>query len=165
MPQHRETASSISVGDLLRECAAGRSTRHRAEPRTSDRVKLAASAAVAAGTLVGAAAQLAHAAPVTPDDHKVNSADDIVLKSAAPAAETLEQAAPARRVPLEYVATTPQPTPVATPTAPFGLRNLPPDVAGPLAHAEQVIKGLRLPAPYLANKGVVLQARSWGSGR
>lgn len=143
MPQHRETSSSISVRDLLGDGIAGRSTRHRAEPRTGDRVKLAATAAVATGALVGTAAQLAQAAPLLPmpGGHASNSADTIELKSAAGPDETVKQAAPAARVPLEKATA----APVAAPAdpAPFGLRNLPPNVADPLAHAEQVIKGLQ----------------------
>src|SRR6266567_491482 len=100
MPQHRETSSSISVRDLLGDGIAGRSTRHRAEPRTGDRVRLAATAAVATGALVGTAAQLAQAAPLLPGGHASNNADTIAMKSAAGPAETAEQAAPAR-VPLE----------------------------------------------------------------
>ena len=103
MPQHRETSSSISVRDLLGDGIAGRSTRHRAEPRTGDRVKLAATAAVATGALVGTAAQLAQAAPLLPmpGGHASNSADTIELKSAAGPDETVKQAAPAARVPLK----------------------------------------------------------------
>ncbi|MGF6887138.1 murein DD-endopeptidase MepM/ murein hydrolase activator NlpD [Nocardia sp. GAS34] len=144
MPQHRETSSSISVRDLLGDGIAGRSTRHRAEPRAGDRMRLAATAAVATGALVGTAAQLAHAAPLLPASGGSNNADTIALKTASGPAETAAQAAPAR-VPLEKSTAAPAAAPVdalADP-APFGLRNLPPDVAGPLSHAEQVIKGLQ----------------------
>jgi hypothetical protein len=171
LPQHRETSSSVSVRDLLAAGGAGRSTRHRAEPRTADRVKLAATAAVATGALVGGAAQLAQAAPLLPPlgGHTANSADNITLQSAGDPAETFEQAAPAR-VPLEKSTATPVATPVAAPAnpTPFGLRNLPPEVAGPLSQAEQVIKSLQqqaAPVAAPASRGVVLQAQPWGPGQ
>ncbi|MQY23062.1 hypothetical protein NRB20_61890 [Nocardia sp. RB20] len=169
MPQHRETSSSVSVRDLLGDGVASRSTRHRAEPR-HDRMRLAAGTAVATGALIAVAAPLAQAAPI-PGVHTANSADTIALKPAvAPAPEVAQVQA---GVPLE-VAPTPAAAPVAAPVpaaapAPFGLRNLPPEVAGPLSHAELVIKNLQqqevMPqAPYLAGKGVVLQTQSWGAG-
>ncbi|WP_067895373.1 M23 family metallopeptidase [Nocardia vaccinii] len=146
MPQHRETSSSVSVRDLLGDGVASRSTRHRAEPR-HDRMRLAAGTAVATGALIGVTAQFAQAAPL-PGVHTANSADTIALKPAvAPAAEATETPA---RVPLEAAAPTPAAAPVAAPApapaaalAPFGLQNLPPEVAGPLSQAEQVIKNLQ----------------------
>jgi murein DD-endopeptidase MepM/ murein hydrolase activator NlpD len=116
-------------------------------------MRLAATAAVATGALVGTAAQLAHAAPLqpAPGERTSNNTDTITLKTAFGPAETAEQAAPAR-LPLEKSTATPAAAPIDAPAAPapFGLRNLPPNVAGPLSHAEQVIKGLQqqaAPAP------------------
>lgn len=166
MPQHRETSSSVSVRDLLGDGVAGRSTRHRAEPR-HDRIRLAAGTAVAAGALIGASAQLAQAAPL-PGAHTADSADTIALEPAiAPAAQVTP--APAG-LPLEAATPAPQAAPIATPadpTAPFGLKNLPAEVAGPLAHAEQVIRNLQLQAApdSATGTGVVLQTRTWGSGQ
>ncbi|WP_280369608.1 M23 family metallopeptidase [Nocardia wallacei] len=126
-------------------CAA-RPNRHRAEPRTGDRMKLAASAAVAAGAIVGTAAQLANAAPLLPIGHESSNGDAIALDSVdEPAAEAKQAVA----APEPVAAPAPEPeaqaVPVAAPIqpAPFGLQNLPPEVAGPLAQAEQVIKGLQ----------------------
>jgi hypothetical protein len=171
LPQHRETSSSVSVKDLLADGGAGRSTRHRAEPRTADRVKLAATVAVATGALVGTAAQLAQAAPLlpVPGGHTANSADNVAPQPADGPAETFAQAAPAR-VPLEKTTAAPVAAPVAAPAdpTPFGLRNLPPEVAGPLSHAEQVIKSLQQQAAPVAapsGRGAVLQAQAWGPGQ
>ncbi|MBB5912970.1 murein DD-endopeptidase MepM/ murein hydrolase activator NlpD [Nocardia transvalensis] len=110
-------------------------------------MKLAASAAVAAGALVGTAAQLAHAAPLLPVGHDSSDTDEIAADTQAePAAQAKQAAAPVAAEKSE-----PAPAPVAAePVAaapiqptPFGLQNLPPEVAGPLAQAEQVIKGLQ----------------------
>ncbi|WP_216903337.1 hypothetical protein [Nocardia alni] len=198
MPQHRETASSVSVSELLGKCTAARSTRRRAELRTSDRVKLAATAAMAAG-LVGTGAQLAHATVLPSDEHTADSADDITLKSAAVPTPAVDQSAKAH-LPIvpEVASAPPQAAVVASATtpallrqpdaarsaqqdpAPFGLKNLPPEVAGPLAQAEHVIKVLQLVTPGQqadpANAGAdstgggavlpgapVLQTTSWGA--
>ena len=147
MPQHRETSSSVSVQDLLGDSSAGDGaaagrTRHRAQPRTADRVKLAASAAVATGALIGTATQLAHAAPLLPGGNN-NAPEPVALKSAAtPAHEAEPESAPA---PAPVQTSAPQQAqPIAAPApAPFGLQNLPPEVAGPLGQAEQVLKGIQ----------------------
>ncbi|MEV5649234.1 M23 family metallopeptidase [Nocardia sp. NPDC052254] len=148
MPQHRETSSSVSVQDLLGDIsdgdgAAERRTRHRAQPRTADRMKLAASAAVATGALIGTATQLAHAAPLLPGGGNNNAPDPVALKSAEePAHEAEQQAEPAPAAAEAPAA--PQAQPIAAPApAPFGLQNLPPEVAGPLSHAEEVLKGIQ----------------------
>ncbi|GAB2684760.1 hypothetical protein GCM10027089_01430 [Nocardia thraciensis] len=116
-------------------------------------MKLAASAAVAAGAIVGTAAQLAHAAPLLPVSHDSTNTDDVALEAAS---EPVEQARAATAAPVA-AAEAPAPAPVEAapvavpaPPAPFGLQNLPPEVAGPLSQAEQVIKGLQnqvAPAP------------------
>ncbi|WP_324192421.1 M23 family metallopeptidase [Nocardia transvalensis] len=129
----------------------GRPTRHRAEPRTGDRVKLAASAAVAAGALIGTASQLAHAAPLLANGNDGGQADPITLEVASEPIKEAKQAEPEPIAAVETPAAAPVAEPVAAPApAPFGLQNLPPEVAGPLAQAEQVIKGLQqqvAPAP------------------
>ena len=113
-------------------------------------MRLAAGTAVATGALIGVTAQFAQAAPL-PGVHTANSADTIALKPAvAPVAEATEATEAPARVPLEAAAPTPAAAPVAATApapaaapAPFGLQNLPPEVAGPLAQAEQVIKNLQ----------------------
>ncbi|MET9488538.1 M23 family metallopeptidase [Nocardia sp. NPDC006630] len=151
MSHHRETANSVSVLDLLDDSGIHRigsvaRKRHRAEPSTVDRVKVAAGAAVAASALIGTATQmvpaLAHAAPVAPNHENkpaAQDADAAVLRDAAPA---VKQAA-------EVAATVAAPAPagdapVAAPApAPFGLQNLPPEIANPLAQAEATLKDLQ----------------------
>ncbi|WP_233608437.1 M23 family metallopeptidase [Nocardia stercoris] len=147
MPQHRETSSSVAVADLLRAGAADapKRTSHRARPRTADRLKLAASGAVATGALVGTATQIAHAAPIlVGGGHDGAAAQE---KSSTTTAKGFDQlllplAAPAPAAPLVESAPVPAPMPVP---APFGLQNLPPEVAGPLAQAEAAIKNLQRP--------------------
>ncbi|WP_238845846.1 M23 family metallopeptidase [Nocardia terpenica] len=130
--------------DLLGEGVAGRATRHRAQPCTGDRVRLAASAAVATGALIGTAAQIANAAPLLPLGHGDNGPDTAQLRPVAVEKNEAEQPAPAPAAPAENPAPAPQAAPIAASApAPFGLQNLPPEVAGPLAQAEQVIKGLQ----------------------
>ncbi|AHH15619.1 M23 peptidase family protein [Nocardia nova SH22a] len=145
MPQHRETSSSVSVQDLLGGLSDGGGTartRHRAQPRTADRMKLAASAAVATGALIGTATQLAHAAPLLPGGNN-NAPDPVALKPAVQPEQETQQAAEPAPAPAETPAA-PQAQPVAAPApAPFGLQNLPPEVAGPLSHAEEVLKGIQ----------------------
>ncbi|WP_036505660.1 MULTISPECIES: M23 family metallopeptidase [Nocardia] len=148
MPQHRETSSSVSVQDLLGDIsaasgAAERRTRHRAQPRTGDRMKLAASAAVATGALISTATQFAHAAPLLPGGHN-DTPEPVALKSASEPAHEAEQAAPVAAPIAAETPAAPQAQPVAAPApAPFGLQNLPPEVAGPLSHAEEVLKGIQ----------------------
>ncbi|MBF6171512.1 M23 family metallopeptidase [Nocardia blacklockiae] len=116
-------------------------------------MKLVASAAVATGAIVGTAAQLAHAAPLLPVGHDSNNGDAIALDTVSePAAEVKQAVAAPAPAPGPVLEPEVQATPVAAPLppAPFGLQNLPPEVAGPLAQAEQVIKGLQnqvAPAP------------------
>ncbi|NNH71774.1 M23 family metallopeptidase [Nocardia uniformis] len=129
--------------DLLGENAGGvRVSRHRAEPSTADRVKVAASAAVAAGALIGSAAQLvptlANAAPVPANNDK-HTAD-----AATAVDEAVKQAtAIAAPAPVEASAPVAEAAEVAGQPAPFGLTNLPPEISGPLAQAEQTLKSLQ----------------------
>lgn len=127
-----------------------RPKRHRAEPAAAERLKTAAGVAVAAGALIGTATQLvpaiANGAPLLPGtQHSDETTSQIKLKNsdaplaaarqavAAPVAEVAPEAPP-----VETAA------PIAAPiAAPFGIPNLPPEIAGPLAQAEQVIKGMQ----------------------
>lgn len=138
--------------DLLGENAGGpRVSRHRAEPSTADRVKVAAGAAVAAGALIGSATQLvpalAHAAPLPGN----NNLEKHVPDSVADAAETVKQATEiAAPAPVETATPDAQAAPIAGQPAPFGLTNLPPEISGPLAQAEETLKSLQqqiAPAP------------------
>ncbi|QIS08856.1 M23 family metallopeptidase [Nocardia arthritidis] len=139
---------------LVGEGVSVRPKRHRAEPATSDRVKVAAGVAVATGALIGTATQLlpavASATPMLPGSHHHgDQSGSIKLQTKTePVAETTQVATPvADAAPAPEA---PAPAPAAPVAAPFGLQNLPPEVAGPLAQAEQVIKGLQqqvTPAP------------------
>ncbi|WP_280494205.1 M23 family metallopeptidase [Nocardia asiatica] len=157
MSQHRVGPSSITVQSLLGEGGeTGRPKRHRAEPSATERVKAAATAAVAAGALIGAASQaapaLAYAAPLLPGSHdsddEQQAASTVKGSSILPVAEA--------KVAAEPVAEdAPEPAPVASQVAapvaaPFGIPDLPPEIAAPLAHAEEVLKGVQqqvAPAP------------------
>ncbi|QLY31765.1 M23 family metallopeptidase [Nocardia huaxiensis] len=141
--------------DLLGDCGAGRagtatrSTRHRAESTTTDRVKVAAGTAVAAGALIGAVTQLvpaiAHASPLAPSHEDQQTADEpVLLKNAAQkfkggvgdiaATEVTQDAPPvAAAAPVADVAA----------PAPFGLTNLPPELSTPLVQAENALKQLQ----------------------
>ncbi|WP_245998648.1 M23 family metallopeptidase [Nocardia pseudobrasiliensis] len=133
---------------MLEDGAAGRPTRHRSESRAADRMKLAASAAVAAGALIGTASQLAHAAPLLPGNN-AGGDDPVTLEVASEPIKEAKEGKPAPTglaLVAESAPTAPEVTPAAAPApvaTPFGLQNLPPEVAGPLAQAEQVIKGLQ----------------------
>ncbi|MCM6773199.1 M23 family metallopeptidase [Nocardia sp. CDC159] len=169
MPHHRETSTSVSVWDLLGDGAAARPTRHRSQARTGDRMKLAASAAVAAGALIGTASQLAHAAPLLPGGND-NESDPVTLEVASEPIKEAKQTE-AKQSGLALVAESapvaPELTPAAAPApiaAPFGLQNLPPEVAGPLAQAEQVIKNLQQQAAPPAAVRPVAGAVSSGFG-
>ncbi|MFC9993543.1 M23 family metallopeptidase [Nocardia sp. NPDC127526] len=144
--------------DLLGDSGAGRAgaaarRRHRAEPTTADRVKVAAGAAVAAGALIGTASQLvpalANAAPLLPNHETKTVADEAELADAAQPATELKEIAGQAPAPAAPVVTDAQA--VAAPvSAPFGLQNLPPEIANPLAQAEQTLKALQqqiAPAP------------------
>lgn len=140
------------IGDEVRV----RPTRHRAEVSAVERVKAAAGAAVAAGALIGTAAQvapaIAYATPLLPDPQDADK-DKVVEAEPVSAAEI--QAVEARVAEAQAAQAAPAPAPQAPVTAvaaeiteiteksanpaPFGLRNLPPEVAAPLAHAEQTI--------------------------
>lgn len=95
---------------------AGRPNRHRAEPRTGDRVKLAASAAVAAGAIVGTAAQLANAAPLLPIGHESSSGDAIARDAVEESAAEAKQAV-AAPVAEPVAAPAPEPQAQAAPVA------------------------------------------------
>lgn len=135
------------IGDEVRV----RPTRHRAGVSAAERVKAAAGAAVAAGALVGTAAQvaptIAYASPLLPDSQ---DADEVIEAEPVSAAEI--QAVEERVAAARNVEAAPAPAPQAPVTAvaaeiaerpanpaPFGLQNLPPEVAAPLAQAEQTI--------------------------
>ncbi|MFD8250744.1 M23 family metallopeptidase [Nocardia sp. NPDC059691] len=158
MSQHRVGPSSITVQSLLGDGGeSGRPTRHRAEPSATERVKAAATAAVAAGALIGAASQvapaLAYASPLLPGSHDadeetqaapstVKGTSILPIVEAKAAAEPVAQAAPEPAAVAGQIA-----APVA---APFGIPNLPPEVIGPLAQAEEALKGVQqqvAPAP------------------
>ncbi|MFC8383114.1 MULTISPECIES: M23 family metallopeptidase [unclassified Nocardia] len=148
MSQHRVGPESISVQALLAH-ADGRSpsrSRHRAEASRSDRVRVAASAAVAAGALVGVTAQiapaLAFAAPLLPthDDSVEESVvpesarQDVDLVAAQEVAAHVETPAPVTAVAA----------PIAAPVAaPFGIGNLPPEISGPLSQVEDILQGIQ----------------------
>ncbi|MEV0250496.1 M23 family metallopeptidase [Nocardia sp. NPDC050712] len=147
-----------------------RRSRHRAESPSSDRVKRVATFAVAAGALVGTATQVAPAlaAPLSPHhDTDDKAAEPITFKGAGEIAATQAKFAS----PVAEVA--PEPTPVAAQVAapvaqPFGIQNLPPELAGPLAQVEDILKGVQQQvAPAVAVRPVAGQISStygsrWG---
>ncbi|GGN85285.1 M23 family metallopeptidase [Nocardia rhizosphaerihabitans] len=148
MSQHRVGPESISVKTLLGDGGAGRPSRHRAEPSRTDRVRVAASAAVAAGALVGTAASIApaisYAAPLLPT-HNDDVEESVVSDSAREAAEVSlvaakQVAAPAADSPVQVDAVA---APIAAVAAPFGIGNLPPEISGPLAQVEDIIQGIQ----------------------
>ncbi|WP_280512355.1 M23 family metallopeptidase [Nocardia farcinica] len=149
MSQHRLGPSSITVESLLGHGATGRPTRHRAQSSQGERVRAAASAAVAAGALVGVAAQvapaLAAASPLAPARNTEAAEETIAFKGTAeiPAAEAKQISEPAPAAdpaPVTQVA-----APVAQNVAqqPFGIPNLPPEIAAPLAQVEDVLKNVQ----------------------
>ncbi|MFC9892540.1 M23 family metallopeptidase [Nocardia sp. NPDC127579] len=129
-----------------------RPTRHRAESPSADRVKRVATFAVAAGALVGTATQVAPAlaAPLSPHhDTDETAAEPITFKGVGEVATTQAKfASPVADVEPEPIPVAAQ---VAAPVAaPFGIQNLPPELAGPLAQVEGVLKGAQqqiAPAP------------------
>ncbi|WP_280399400.1 M23 family metallopeptidase [Nocardia carnea] len=149
-----------------------RPRRHRAAAGAAEKVRAAAGAAVAAGAIIGTASQiapaLAYAAPLLPGDGDRKSEPE-----AAPAAQDVAQpvAEQAREMSAPAPAPAPAPVqaaPIAAPApaaAPFGLNNLPPEVAAPLAHAEQTLKQLHqqfAPAPVVRPVAGVVSS-SYGS--
>ncbi|WP_435590564.1 M23 family metallopeptidase [Nocardia sp. bgisy118] len=132
---------------------AGRPTRHRAESSQAERVRAAAGAAVAAGALIGGVAQIApaiaNASPLAPSRDADHNADEITFRGTA----DIQNVAAAKQVaaPVAEAAPAPQAAPVAAPVAaPFGFNNLPPEIAGPLAQVEDILKGVHqqvAPAP------------------
>ncbi|MEV6771144.1 M23 family metallopeptidase [Nocardia sp. NPDC051030] len=127
-------------------------------------MKVAAGAAVAAGALIGTASQLvpalAHAAPLLPNHDEKSIGSDLAL---ADASQTMKQA-------TDVAAPAPEAAPaaaqqVAAAPAPFGLQNLPPEVSGPLAQAEQTLKDLQQQfAPAAAVRPVADSVISSGFG-
>lgn len=122
MPNHRVSPGSLSVTDLLDVAEIQCASSHRADSFTTGRFRAVAGIAVAAGALLTAGAHLtpavANAAPVTPADEE----------------------------PADVAETTPAPvqvTPPATIATPFGLVGLAPEIAAPLAQAEQFIRDIQ----------------------
>jgi murein DD-endopeptidase MepM/ murein hydrolase activator NlpD len=131
---------------LMGEGVAGGPTRHRAESSTTERVKIAAGAAVAAGALIGTAVQVAPAiaAPLLPGSHDGDEAAAAPITFKGTAALPVEEAKAAVTAPVAEApqAVTPVAAPIAAPvSAPFGIGGLPPEIAGPLAQVEQILKG------------------------
>ncbi|MCX4093180.1 M23 family metallopeptidase [Nocardia sp. alder85J] len=115
---------------------------------------MAASAAMAAGALI-TTAQLAQAAPLSGYDA------DTVEPAASQPAEPVAQVAQAAPQAAEIAEAA---TDVTTDAAPFGLQNLPPEVAGPLSQAEQVIKSLQQQATPAATVRPVAGVMTSGYG-
>lgn len=109
-------------------------------------MRVAASAAVAAGALVGVTAQiapaLAFAAPLLPTH------DDSVAESVAPESARQNVDLVAAQEVAAHVET-PAPVsavaaPIAAPVAaPFGIGNLPPEISGPLSQVEDILQGIQ----------------------
>ncbi|WP_051132803.1 M23 family metallopeptidase [Nocardia paucivorans] len=134
------------IGDEVRV----RPTRHRAEVSPAERIKAAAGAAVAAGALIGTAAQvapaLAYATPLLPDPQDADRVVEAEPVSSAEiqAVETrVFEAQAAQAAPAPATAVAAEIAEKSADPAPFGLQNLPPEVAGPLAHAEQTINQIQ----------------------
>ncbi|GAA1595403.1 M23 family metallopeptidase [Nocardia ninae] len=171
MSHHRVGPSSITVMSLIGDEISGRPTRHRVESTATERVKAAAGVAVAAGALIGTVTQIAPAvaSPLLPGAHDGDEADAPMTfrgTGIMPVAQTKIAPAPEAPAPEAPVATQ-----VAAPVAaPFGLPNLPPEIAGPLAQAEQILKGVQqqvAPAPSGAVRPVAGEVSSgfgsrWG---
>lgn len=128
---------------LIGDGVAGRPTRHRAEPSSSGRVRVAAGVAVAA--FIGTAAQVAPAiaAPLLPGAHDGDEEAAAPMTFKGTAELPVEEAKAATPVAeAAQAVATPVAAPIADPVAnPFGISNLPPEIAGPLAQVEQVLKG------------------------
>ncbi|MFE3542445.1 M23 family metallopeptidase [Nocardia sp. NPDC059177] len=148
MSQHRVGPESISVSTLLGDGAAGRPSRHRAEPSRTDRVRVAASAAVATGALVGIAAQvapaIAYAAPLLPTAND-DVADSVVPESVRQEVNLVaaQEVAAHTEVPVQQADAVAAPIAAAPVAAPFGIGNLPPEIAGPLSQVEDIIQGIQ----------------------
>ncbi|WP_378737028.1 M23 family metallopeptidase [Nocardia brasiliensis] len=152
---------------LIGDDISGRPTRHRAESTATERVKVAAGVAVATGALIGTVSQIAPAvaSPLLPGAHDGDEAEGPMTfrgTGILPVAQT-KIATPAPEAPA---AEAPVATQVAAPVAaPFGLPNLPPEIAGPLAQAEQILKGVQQQvAPAPANVAVRPVAGAVSSG-
>ncbi|MEV0295977.1 peptidoglycan DD-metalloendopeptidase family protein [Nocardia sp. NPDC050710] len=136
--------------DLIGDGVSGRPTRHRAESTSAERVKMAAGVAVAAGALIGTVTQVAPAIAAPLVDHDAEesnqAAEPITFKGTAFSTTQAKFASPVAQAAPEPVATQ-----VAAPVAaPFGFNNLPPEIAGPLAQVEDILKGVQqqvAPAP------------------
>ncbi|MFR9753252.1 M23 family metallopeptidase [Nocardia sp. 004] len=152
MSQHRVGPDSVTVVSLIGEAAAGRPTRHRAGSVAIDRVRVAAGVAVATGALIGSAGQMAPAM-AAPLLHNASDTDEEAATATAKgnSIRGIQQVAEVQAVAEQVAAPAPVAAKVAAPiAAPFGLQNLPPEIAGPLAQAEQALKGVQqrvAPAP------------------
>jgi len=151
MSQHRVGPSSITVESLLGHGAQGcgavatRPTRHRAAAAQTERFRTVAGAAVAGVALVGVAAQvapaLAAASPLAPERHTDVADEAITFQGTGeiPVVEAAQAIAAEAAEPVTRVA-----APVAQPVSqPFGLANLPAEIAGPLAQVEQILAGVQ----------------------
>ncbi|WP_327112453.1 M23 family metallopeptidase [Nocardia sp. NBC_01730] len=134
---------------LIGDGVTGRPTRHRAEPSSTGRAKFAASVVVATGALIGTATQVTYASPQLPGAHDAD--DEVATQVAAKdtgitqVAELKTAQAPVVEAAAELApAATQAATAVAAPVAaPFGIPNLPPEVVGPLAQAEEALRGVQ----------------------
>ncbi|WP_405179556.1 M23 family metallopeptidase [Nocardia sp. NBC_01377] len=136
-------------------CVSGRPTRHRVESSAAERVKMAASAAVAAGAIIGTLSQVAPAIAAPLSDHDAEDAaqaiEPITFKGSDISTTQAKFDAPAETVETAAATTPAAAIPVAAPVAaPFGIGNLPPEIAGPLSQVEDILKGVQqqvAPAP------------------
>lgn len=157
MSQHRVGPSSITVESLLGHGVQGRGavvtrpTRHRAEAAQAERLRAAAGAAVAGVALVGVAAQvapaLAAASPLAPERH-TDVADEALTFQGTGEMPVVEAAQAVAAPVAEPVAPVTEVVEVAEQVAqqfsqPFGIPNLPAELAAPLAQVEQAIEGVQ----------------------
>ncbi|MEU8895881.1 M23 family metallopeptidase [Nocardia sp. NPDC048505] len=121
---------------------------HRADPGPTGRFRVAAGTAVATGALLGSVAQLAPATavaapPPPPTDLGAENPLDAGLRWLSSLAPAPPPAPVVAEQPAPPVAD-PEPAPAPAPApAPFGFAHLPPQIAGPLAQAEQIVKNLQ----------------------
>ncbi|WP_028477004.1 M23 family metallopeptidase [Nocardia sp. CNY236] len=155
MSQHHVGPDSITVSSLVGDGATGRPTRHRAEPSSTDRAKVAAGVAVATGALIGTAGQLAPAMAQASPSHSAPDANEATVVMPALGGADIMPVAQVQAMVDQITDSVPAPAatvePVAEPiAAPFGIPNVPPEIAGPLAQAEQFLQGMQpkaAPAP------------------
>ncbi|MBH0777669.1 M23 family metallopeptidase [Nocardia bovistercoris] len=143
------------IGDLHGEGVTVRPTRHRAESSSGERIRMAAGAAVAMGALVGTVSQVAPAiaAPLTGHDAEdaATAAEPITFHGTNEVATQAKFASPAvQEVSAPAPVAEAAPVAAAPVAAPFGINNLTPEIAGPLAQVEDILKGVQqqvAPAP------------------